>query len=537
MVAQALALEAGLKALTSAANALLTPVNKAIDLTQKFLQESDKAQQASLALGKSLESVNKDLGGSLTGLRGSIDTRLTSVFAALEAGLQGTTQGLGSLINQQKITGTNYKNTAQVFTKLEFQLGASRDAQDKLGYKIIDLSQTWSISTDKLVQSLDSLAATMPVQQLAGWGEKFSSAVLDIQSQVGPGLSKEVNNFMQLITDSGQEAFSKLALLGIGDIRERLSQAKDEAQYRQILIEGIKKASSNFMVLGKGTEQFYAAAGVATETFGSAGMAAKLLADNLDTRQKQIGEVDFGKQFSTMFSEIYAPFESFIKFKIYPTLLSLSEVFFKLVQTLSGRVMNSLENQLPNIISFLVKSFKFVIDSAIMMYKHFSALSGEIKIFWALMWPLRNMIVFLWDIIKVLGKVQYQLQRALSWLVNGVAGLFSSDTKNKTNPQTELLGSIAGSLEDIGITLDMNAASNKKSADLAQAEYDKKASQFLQNSSDNLASLFDTFINQNLSKLQELQLEELQRLVTLSEQQQQQKSTSLMVAKNKNKIP
>lgn len=508
MVVQALALEG----LNVAIGALTTSLNVAVDLSKQFIGQADKTQKSSLALGTSFENISKGLGGSLDNLRGSLDTRLASVFAGLEAGLQGNSIGLGKLINQQKLTNTSTRNTATMFAKLENRLGISREAQDKLGNKIVELNQTWGISTDKLVNAIDSLSESMPYQEIAGWGEDFTIAVASLQAKLGPELDKELNTFLKTLTSTGDDAYAKLVLMNIGDIRERISKSKDANEKLSLLTEGIKRAGTSFSELASGGSDFYRGMGVATEALGRAGEAANVLAKNLDSRTMQEG-VDYGKQLSVLFSEISEPFERLVKFQLYPVLLSLSEVFTQVANAIVGKLSEGIETRLPQIIESLVSAVGISIKLLIEFGKFLKYSFIRFSMLWDSMKPLIFFLGLLADITSIVNTGMFYLFMAIEKVYNFVKSwLGFEEIKEKQDPAVALLDDIADILTDIDITLQKTEKNTRTTAETVE-DGKRLVNPFLDTTSGEISEVFDRFIRgQESSDKQDEIVKELQIL-------------------------
>jgi len=98
MAAQVLMLEALSK--------LTVGLDKAVGSMEESISLFDQGQKTSLALGQNLDQARTTLGPSIDNLRGSIDNKLSIGLAGLAAGLQGNTEGISTLANQQQLTGT-----------------------------------------------------------------------------------------------------------------------------------------------------------------------------------------------------------------------------------------------------------------------------------------------------------------------------------------------------------------------------------------------------------------------------------------------
>jgi hypothetical protein len=333
----------GLAALEGSISGLKGAMVSLKDSLKNVIDFADTAQKASLALGTTYEQASSSLKPSIDGLRGSIENRFGAGMLALEAGLQGNTKGISTLINQQQLTGTQYKKTADTFARLEAGLGLSRDQTNELSESLITTGNKFGISTDKLVNALDSMKESLPFQKLAGWGDKFAGSIAELQGMLGPQFGSEVNQMMKMITDVSMDGMRKLSVLGIGDIRERIQNAKDQDEVTKILLEGIKRANKSITSL-VGPEGAFGGGGAALEqAVGRGTVAFSTLADNIGERIINPIAVDYANTFATLKSEIWVPLKEFFAQKFYPPFLKFTEYLTKVSRLFVENFTNALE--------------------------------------------------------------------------------------------------------------------------------------------------------------------------------------------------
>ena len=320
-----------LAGLTKSMDALTSQIKTAMDF-------ADKAQKASLALGQTYDTTKDQLGGTMQGLRGDINQRFGAAIAGLESGLQGNTAGVARLINQQQLTGTAFGKTATAFAGLESSLQISRDQTNRLSNSLVDTGAEWQISTDKLVDAIDSLKETFPAQALAGMGDKVMGAVAGLQGELGPQLAGPLQSVMKMVMDTSMDGYERLTKLGIGDVRERLSAAKSSAEAQQILKDAFVTASDNFKSVAGDASQGFFQIGVASEIFGSQAIQLTTVADNLGQRVKEEGDqaVDFGMTLANLKAEILVPFQEGLT-NMYPFLVKLADVISGVANTIGQR--------------------------------------------------------------------------------------------------------------------------------------------------------------------------------------------------------
>lgn len=358
--------------LQAAIEGLNSTIGKAIGRIENAIAISDQAQKASLALGQSLEGANRTLDGSIQGLRGAFGTRLQAGLAALNAGFQGNIESVGKLINQQQLTNGNFKATAQSLSKLETVLGFSRDQTSNLAEAMLETNQTFGVSTDKLVASLDALKDSMPILTEAGLAG-VPVAVQAIAGRVGPQMEQELKRVMGFLFDPSLETQGKLAALGLGNLRERMAAGQNPVE---ALMDAIGRANATIRTLGGNLSQLYAGQAAPLRIFGP--VANDILALNKALQKRNPIEAQnrakFFEQISVLLDEILAPLDAVFSESFYPVVVDfvkiLKEVTGPIVQTGVDKLKNFLSNPeetlldianfIDPVVTSLVKALNFV---------------------------------------------------------------------------------------------------------------------------------------------------------------------------------
>jgi len=306
---------------------LIASMDKLKDTVREALDFADRAQKASLALGTTFEETRTSLGGTMQGLRGDLNQKFAAGIAGMEAGLQGNTAGVARLVNQQMLTGTAYKQTAQAFASLEVGMNLSRDDTNALASNLVETGNKYEISTDKLVGAIEALKATFPAQKLAGMGKEVMGAVTMLQAELGPQMAGSLNKVMGMVMDTSMEGYERLTKLGITDVRERLSAAKSSAEAQQILKDAFVRASDSFKTVAGDASKGFFKIGIASEIFGANAIEMTTIADQLGQRIGKEGDqaTDFGDTLATLKAEALVPFKEALTFA-YPLLKDIVRV-------------------------------------------------------------------------------------------------------------------------------------------------------------------------------------------------------------------
>ena len=381
-----------MEALSTSMGGLMSAVGSLKDKLSDLMDFADKAQKASLSIGMSYQQSSSALKPSIDNLRGSIENRFSAGLRTLEAGLQGNTVGVAKLINQQELTGTQFAKTATTFAKLEAGLSLSREQTNNLSENLITTGNKWGISTDKLVNALESMKDSLPFQKLAGWGDKFAGSITELQGMLGPQFGTEVNQMMRMITDTSLEGMRKLAVLGIGDIRQRISNAKDQEEVTRLLVETIKKANQSVKALIGPGGSFEGGAAALEYAAGRSAIVFNTLSDNLNKRVLNPMVVDFAKTMETLKKEIWVPLQELFAEKVYPELLRFTEYFSKISKTIVKVISDTLESSFEGTSDFINKVLIGLIDATIGMVEGVESLKGGAKVFNSILTSLYDYI-------------------------------------------------------------------------------------------------------------------------------------------------
>lgn len=311
--------------------ALTNAINGLKDRFDKAMQLADTTQRSTLALGKTLEEAKKDLGGSLKGLRGSLEGQFGVGLQLLRAGLDKNSAGIGRLINQQMLTGTAFTNTAKTFAKLEGALGLSKEASNELADNIILLGYKYGISTDKLIDTITSLRSTLGTQKLLGLGAEFQAAVARLQGEVGPAFAEEVSNAITYILEPSFERTAQLNFAGLGGIREELkNNSKDSEALYQSLVKAIVTTASVYEGVTGGKIELI---GNTASLLGAGAQSLFILADafgrrNVKEIEREKALSQFADTIETMRAEAFAPLEQLLIKQVYPAFKQLYEIVY-----------------------------------------------------------------------------------------------------------------------------------------------------------------------------------------------------------------
>lgn len=299
--------------------ALTTAIYKATDVLQQSVDAVADSQKTSAALGRTFEFNGGGLTESVKKLDGTITQRLSVAFEALNQGVNLNSVEVLKLAEFQKITNQDSKKTLQLFATLEKQLNFSNIASENLAITLVESSKKYGVSTEYLVESLSSfIDANKEILNITKLADPVVNAMAEVQSQLGPNLSKELNKFMGVLYSAGSENLSVINNLGLASIRQQLAFATTAEEQKRLQLEALRIAGERITSFSNQYGSNLTAAGDALKAqFGDLGGVTKSLFDELNESSTRV--VDTQKLFYD------------INQRLLKALDPLRESFFKLV--------------------------------------------------------------------------------------------------------------------------------------------------------------------------------------------------------------
>lgn len=303
-------------------NEIVTPMNQLTGAIKGLTGAFDQYQKATTSIGVSYKDATAILAENMEGLTGSLNTRFTSALEVLSAGLGTNSKGVTQLINEQKLTNQNSKQTAKIFRDLQTSFGMNTESLNKLAAKTTEMANQFGMTSTALLKVIDALKETSPVQLLTGIADTFNEAAMSLTASFGPGMQNEVTKFINMFMDPSFENMNKLALLGVEDMRERIVNAKDAATQERLIREAIMKASQTVGAFGEQGEMTFRQTQVAIATLGKDVGTITNLANQMGTKQKTEAEqlAELGQDFQTMIDNIVTPFQKLMMEQMMPAL-------------------------------------------------------------------------------------------------------------------------------------------------------------------------------------------------------------------------
>mgnify|MGYP003637906660 FL=1 len=334
---------------------LLTAVAAGLDTLRKTLVEGISAgnsvDEALRALGTSFEQQSVPLTESMKNLHGSLADRLVPAVLTMNAGLQGNSQGIRQLINQQKLTGTQYAATAKSFAQLEALGGLQRVSTNALAINMIELGGQFEVTTDVLVQAVQGLSNNLVDMDLQGMDAHIIEAVVATQAKIPPALQGQFNKTMDLLFGTSMESFQSRITLGLGNFQTLMKHSGSTANAMRILEESVMEGGDRFRQVAGSVADF----GIATAgaMFGAAKSFVPL-AEALEEGGRVQNEAvqDFAASLKVIMKDVFVPLQVMFMEKLTPIIIRFAGEFKKISEVAMPKFAHFLGQGIEKLIEF-----------------------------------------------------------------------------------------------------------------------------------------------------------------------------------------
>jgi hypothetical protein len=214
---------------------------------------------------------------------------------------------------------------------------------------------------------------------------------------------------MSMVMDTSMQGFERLTLLGIGDVRERLSAAKNGAEAQAIIKDAIITASAKFKTIAGGADKAFFRLGIASEVFGNQAINFTTLQEAFGKRIKDSGKeaFDFGLTLSNLKDEILAPF-----FKVINDFHEPLTEAFKGISGLGAKISTMfgkwVSKQLPAVTDAFEWASNAIIKGISSFVKWIDRVIITVSETWKVYFPIvkNNLIEFGKSIAKIVSKLE-----------------------------------------------------------------------------------------------------------------------------------
>jgi hypothetical protein len=292
--------------------------------------------------GKQLDKFSGDMADVTGGFTAAIHTTMTQVDIGLrDLGEYTVKAGI-----REEVLGGNLAGLVRAQRRMETHLGFNSEQVNSSSKHMIELSQHFNISTQRLVTSLDGLASHMSTFAALDIGKEMTDAVAEFTARMGAGNEALVAKFTKALTATGGESVKQAVLGGVFDLQKEIMSGNvnaDTLQNAMIKQGGRLQGIVDQMV--QGNVNMNVAMDYLNKQFGEGAQAALMMYQQYEQftpeeienqrRQMKIAE-DWGNTLKTMKDEILSPIKQAISKFLPPVLEKLNEISGFLTGLLKG---------------------------------------------------------------------------------------------------------------------------------------------------------------------------------------------------------
>ena len=322
---------AALNTTSAALSTSMKGVTAAISSLKKGIDFLDKTQKESIKIGIGAKEAQDRLGNNINLLNGTIDRKLTTSISLLAAGVDTNSYNTLNLVNEQQILGQNFRKTAGVFGKLEAAAGLNTIQLDSLSKSVTDNKDQYKVSTEVLIDSIDSLSNNVTQLSIRGVAGPALDAVQTLTAELGPNFREPITRVANLLFGAKLEDIGKLAALGLPGMYEIVDTLRSGDT--NAALELLKTSAMQMAKTGKSLGTGGTSLAAATDVFGSVIFDAEqinkaLLDITKEQREANIEKKEADRLFGEAIKRIFDPFKKLI--------IEAEPAFSKLAQSINS---------------------------------------------------------------------------------------------------------------------------------------------------------------------------------------------------------
>ncbi len=181
----------------------------------------DTFQKPLLGLGTSLDKLPNQIKKMTTDLPIGFEKAMTLSVESLKAGMFSLDGNTAELAARMEVTGEGSANLFKVLRSQSVFMKSGNAGTASLSKTLRETSDTYHITTSRLVAALDSLSDTFANLRALGGNQNLQESIVEIVGMVGANNEKYVTGFMSEFLSTTTDAFSRASLMGVGNKRER----------------------------------------------------------------------------------------------------------------------------------------------------------------------------------------------------------------------------------------------------------------------------------------------------------------------------
>lgn len=204
---------------------------------RKAFGSSEGIQKKALSINSNLLKVTTVNAESLKKMNGSFFDNAEDLLKNFSEGIRENSDGLNDLLVRMRLTGQDQAVAREMARSMLELTGKDIVAVDRLSKNTVKLSNDYVISSESLIDAINSLKSSMDIPSVFGLADDMAGVAMELSARM-KGLGKEdLQKTLGFIFDSSLDSIPAKIALGLGDPFEILSQNISDSQKADQIIE------------------------------------------------------------------------------------------------------------------------------------------------------------------------------------------------------------------------------------------------------------------------------------------------------------
>ena len=297
--------------------AVVNPLDMLRSALMEGIAQADQYQQAALRLGTDVNGIVGSFPGEMAHVTGGFVAAMDSTFKQMDMGMTDLGKHTSMAAVRTAALGGDVNSLIKVQRMMQTNLGMNNDAVDNSSKRMIQLSQQYGISSDRLVNALEALAASQDTMAALGIGEQMNDSIMELTAKMGAGNEKLIAQFANSLMATGSAAVQQATVGGIQDLQNAVMDGTaTTAQLQEGMLSQGRRFQGIVAQMQADGVQMNVALDKLNKIYGPGAQAALQLANSYDNmtpeqidKQNRLAKIqeDWGNTLSTIKEEILTP--------------------------------------------------------------------------------------------------------------------------------------------------------------------------------------------------------------------------------------
>lgn len=255
-----------------------SPLNRLSDA----LGKADKLQTRAISMGTTITRFQRENSEALSKLYGGVSETTQALMDLRSVGLRQTGNELNKLMVFMRYSGQNTAGLVEQMSRMSVYTGNNTRSMDKLAKENSDISKTYKVTNESLINALNSLDSTIKIQAGLVGSTNITGVIQNLQGIFGERATPEIKMAIQKLFDPREMAFRTMT--GTAGIQSQIAGMGSKEATITVL-EAFKKIAQfgerQTKGLGSSEAGIFAKEGILSNMFGSSEqfLSFKFLAD------------------------------------------------------------------------------------------------------------------------------------------------------------------------------------------------------------------------------------------------------------------